>query len=118
MSKQEDALRKKIKKHFDKRVLWIEPTRGSTVGLPDCLLAFPGMLVPAELKFEDEPLRPAQERFVELMRTHSTLTLIIRYWPKRGLKYNVVRMGRSNHISEWYENLHQVEGHISLLTAR
>lgn len=118
MSKQEDALRKKIKQHFKDRVLWIEPTRGSTFGLPDCLLAYNGILVPVELKFETEFLRPAQKAFVRLAESHRIMTLIIRYFPRRKPKYSVTRIGKSNIVSEWYNTMDEVDTHISLLTER
>lgn len=52
---------------------WIEPGRGSTVGVPDCLLPVGGLWIPIELKASKNThahykfkSRPAQYRFHQL----------------------------------------------------
>lgn len=47
----EADVRRWVRDQFGKSVFWIEPSMGSTFGLPDVLLAWVCQLVPIELKF-------------------------------------------------------------------
>lgn len=72
MSKKEFELRKWIKSLLGDDLSWIEPTRGSSVGMSDCIVSLPDRTrLPVELKHwtithKGEwvcPMRPAQIRY-------------------------------------------------------
>lgn len=72
MSKKEFELRKWIKELLGDNLSWIEPTRGSSVGMGDALVNLPdGNKLPVELKHWEMnakglwvcPMRPAQIRY-------------------------------------------------------
>lgn len=93
----ESRVRKFIKQQFGDDATWIEQTRGSTIGFPDCLLnielppevPFPRyMFVPAELKRADiqggqilnkatELFRPEQLGHIFRMFRKNMLSLVI-----------------------------------------
>jgi len=83
----ETTLRNKIKSIMGKDILWVEPSFGSTVGLPDCELRFDGKTFPVELKFWKVTrfglkceLRPAQIRYhVVSARTKIKTAILFAY---------------------------------------
>jgi len=50
--KNENDVRKIVKRWFGEGVLWVEHKSGATAGLPDALVMIDGALVPLELKHE------------------------------------------------------------------
>jgi hypothetical protein len=75
----EKLLRKQLKAYFGNRVLWIEPAPGSTNGLPDCLLAFHGHLVPCELKSDGGKMRPSQKRVNRMLYENGINAVVLEH---------------------------------------
>jgi hypothetical protein len=93
---KEAALRDFLRKLMPKKLEWIEPTRGSTVGLPDVNISHGNMSVPTELKHWEwkrkglyHPMRPAQIRYHTLAYRDGKKTAIMFSTPDKHLGCHV-----------------------------
>lgn len=80
----EKNLRRLVKKVFKDNVEWVEQARGSTVGMPDCILNFDGHTIPVELKYWKRTrkglktvMRPAQIRYHKMAVKKNVRTAIL-----------------------------------------
>lgn len=93
---KEAALRDFLRKLMPNKLEWIEPTRGSSVGIPDVNISFGDLRIPVELKHWEwkrkglyHPMRPAQIRYHTLAYRDGKKSAIMFSVPEEHLGFHV-----------------------------
>lgn len=93
---KEGSLRNYLREALKKRINWIEPTRGSSVGVPDTTIDVGAVSIPVELKFWEwrkkglyHPMRPAQIRYHVMAHKAGKKTAILFATPDEHVGFHI-----------------------------